>query len=110
MRKQGTTTLAAGATSGNVLAGEQIQYPERPSRVTFAAASSATGIVGTVKAGSRELMSESHVSPANRFPVQPDDVMVKDVAMPGQLLSMVFRNPTAGALTVQWSVDSDPIA
>lgn len=110
MRVQGSTSVAANGSSGNVLAGKQIQYPERPSRVIFAAAAAATGLVGTVTAGSRTLMEESHISPANRFPVKPDDQMVQDVAMPNQLLGLSFRNTTGAAIIVQWSVDSDPVA
>ena len=110
MRVQGTTTVAANGSSGNVLAGKQIQYPERPSRVRFFAAAAAAGIVGAVQAGARTLMEESHISPANRFPVDPDDRMVQDVALPGQLLNLSFRNTTGAGIVVQWAVDSDPVA
>lgn len=110
MRIQGSTSVGANASSGNVLAGKSIQYPERPSRITFFAAAAATGVVGRVGAGSRTLMEESHVSPANRFPLDPDDRMVRDVALPGQLLDLSFRNTTGAPIVVQWAVDSDPIA
>jgi hypothetical protein len=110
MRKQGSTTIAANGSSGNVLAGDVIELPERPSRVRFYAAASAAGVVGTVRAGSRTLMTESAISQANRFPIDPDDRMVQDVAMQSQRLQLEFRNTTAGPLTVYWACDSDPVA
>jgi hypothetical protein len=110
MRAQGTVSVAANASSGNVLSGKQIEIPERPSRVSFYAAAAATGVVGTVTAGARTLMEESHISPANRFPQDPEDRMVRDVAMQGQRLNLTFRNSTGAAIIVQWAVDADPVA
>jgi len=110
MRKQGTALVAAGATSGNVLVGDIIEFPERPSKIRIYATASAVGMVSSARAGSRTLMSESAVSQANRFPLDPDDRMIQDVAMPGQRLQLEFRNPTGGGLTYFYAVDSDPIA
>ena len=109
MRKQGATTVAAGATSGNVLSGDVIEFPERPSRIRVFAAASAVGLLATIRAGSRTVMSESAVSQANRFPLDPDDRVVEDVANQAQRLQLEFRNPTGGSLTVYWAVTSDPI-
>lgn len=107
MRRQGSVSVAANSSSGNVLAGSQIEIPERPSKVKFFATASATGIVGSISAGTRQLMEESHVSEANRFPQDPEDRILQDVAMANQRLSLIFRNTTGGALTVRWAVDSD---
>ena len=110
MRKQGSTLVAANGSSGNVLAGDIIEFPERPSRIRIYVTGSAVGLVSTARAGSRTLMSESVLSQANRFPVDPDDRMVQDGALAGQRLQLEFRNTTAGALTAFWAVDSDPVA
>lgn len=110
MRKQGSTVVAANGASGNVLSGDVIEFPERPSRVRVYATGSAVGLVASIRAGSRTLMSESTVSQANRFPLDPDDRMVQDAALPGQRLQLEFRNTTGGALTAFWAVDSDPVA
>lgn len=109
MRVQGSNSVAANGSSGNVLSGKVIEIPERNSKVAFYAAAAATGIVGTVTAGARTLMEESHISPANRFPQDPEDRMVRDVALAGQRLSLSFRNTTGAAIVVQWAVDSDPV-
>jgi len=109
MRKQGTTVIAAGAISGNVLAGDPIEFPETASKVKMMAAASAVGVVGSARAGTRIYMTESAISQANRFPIEPDDRFVQDVARAGQRLGLEFRNPTAGPLTVYWAVDLDPI-
>ena len=105
MRVQGNTSVAANSTSGNVLSGKQIEIPTRPSVARFFAAAAATGVVGSVFAGTATLMEESHISPANRFPLDPDDRMVQDVVMPNDRLNLQFRNTTAGAIVVQWAVD-----
>lgn len=102
--------MAANASSGNVLSGKQLEIPTRPSVAKFSAAAAATGLFGMVYAGMNTLMEESHVSPANRFPVQPDDVMVQDIVMPNDRLSMSFRNSTGAAIVVQWSLDLVPVA
>lgn len=109
MRDQGTVSVAANGSSGNVLAGRNIEFPERPSMVRFLAASAATGVVAQINAGTELIMQEAHIAPANRFPVDPDDQITKDVVMPGRRLSLVFRNTTGAAIVVQWAVDSIPV-
>jgi hypothetical protein len=110
MRKQGTTSVAANASSGNVLVGDIIEFPERPSRLRVYAAAAAVGLVAEVKAGARTMMSESAVSQANRFPIDPDDRMVQDGVLPNQRLFLTFRNTTGAAIIVYWAVDLDPVA
>jgi hypothetical protein len=109
MRKQGTTLVAANASSGNVLVGDIIEFPERPSRLRVYAAATAVGLVGDVKAGSRTLMSESAISQANRFPIDPDDRVVQDGVLPQQRVQLTFRNTTGAGITVYWAVDLDPV-
>ena len=108
-RVSGTTSILTNASSGNVLSGKQIEIPTRVSVARIAAAAAATGILGTVFAGARTLMEESHISPANRFPVFPDDVAVQDVVAPNERLSLTFRNTTGGTVIVQWAVDVNEV-
>ena len=110
MKKSGSIAVAANGSSGNVLAGSVIEFPERPSRIKMFAAAAAVGVVSEVKAGSRTVMEESVVSQANRFPLDPDDLMVKDAALPNQRFSLTFRNTTGAPITVYWAVASDPVA
>ncbi|HEX6158423.1 MAG TPA: hypothetical protein VFZ54_20530 [Burkholderiales bacterium] len=110
MKKSGSVSVAANGTSGNVLAGSVIEFPERPSRIKAFATAAAVGVVGDLKAGARTVMEESVISQANRFPLDPDDLMVQDAALAGQRLSLTFRNTTGAAIIVYWSMSSDPVA
>lgn len=105
MRVQGSTVVAANSSSGNVLSGKVLEIVQRPSKVRVFAAASAAGIKGTFTSGNELVMEESDISQANRFPVDPDDRCVEDVAMPNDRLALSFRNTTAGPLTVYWAVD-----
>lgn len=109
MRVQGSTSVAANSGSGNVLSGKIAEIVTRPSKVRFAAVAAAAGVNGTILSGSETLMEESALSAANRFPLDPDDVIITDAAMPSDRLSLVFRNTTAGAIVVQWFVDVQPV-
>lgn len=109
MRVQGSTSVAANSSSGNVLSGKIAEIVTRPSKVRFAAVAAAAGVKGAILSGSETLMEESDLSAANRFPLDPDDVIITDVAMPNDRLSLAFRNTTAGALVVQWFVEVLPL-
>lgn len=110
MRIQGSNAILLNASTGNVLAGKQLEIPERHSAVKVWAAASAVGIVATVAAGSETLVEESVVSQANRFPIDPDDRLAQDVVMAGKRLNLSFRNTTGGTLTVYWAVETQPVA
>ena len=111
MRVQGSTSVAANGTSGNVISGKILEFVTRPSLCKFFAAASAAGITAQVTSGPDVVLeSGSVVSQANRFPIDPDDVLARDVAGPGERLNMTFSNTTAGALTVYWAVEVTPIA
>jgi len=109
MRVQGSTSVAANASSGNVLSGKQLEFPERPSAIRVFAAAAATGMVGSFNAGAETILEESHISPANRFPLDPDDRMLQDVVLAGKRLNLSFRNTTGAAIIVQWAVDVTPV-
>lgn len=109
MKKQGVTSVAANGVSGNVLAGSIVELINRPSQVRFYVVGAATGLKATINSGAETLMEESDVSQANRFPIDPDDLVVRDVAMPGDRLGLNLRNTTAGALNVFWAVDVQPL-
>lgn len=110
MRVQGTTSVAANSSSGNVLSGKILEIVTRPSKVRFAAVAAAAGVKGTISSGAELLLEESDLSAANRFPLDPDDVIITDAAVPQDRLSMSFRNTTAGALVVNWWVDVQQLA
>lgn len=108
-RVQGSTSVSANSTSSNVLSGKILEIVTRPSQVAVYAAASAVGLNGTFVCGSDLVTEESAVSQANRFPIKPDDEFARDVAAPSDRLNLTFRNTTAGALTVYWMVEVNPI-
>lgn len=105
----GSTSVAANASSGNVLSGKVLEVITKPSRVRVYAAASAVGLVGTFYSGADIVQEESAVSQANRFPLKPDDEFAQDVAAPNDRLQLNFRNTTGAAITVYWKVEADPV-
>jgi len=97
-------SVAANAVSANVLAGQLYEFLDRPQPVLLAATSSAVGINATFLIGGVAIINDQPISQANRFPVLPDDVVTAIRRARGRLV-LTFRNTTAGALTVNASVD-----
>lgn len=109
MRLQGSTALTTGTSNNNVLSGSILEFVKRQSMVKFYVVASAVGGLASVSSGADILLEESAVSQANRFPVDPDDLTVKDVAMPGDRLKLALRNPTGGTVTFYWAVEVQPV-
>lgn len=106
------TGLAAGASSGNVMAGSANELIKGPSLVKFYACSSATGIAAEAKSGNDTLLEDggtSNIPQANRFPIDPDDIVAKDVATLMDRLILKFRNLSGGAIDVYWAVEVTPL-
>jgi hypothetical protein len=96
-------SVAANAVSANQVAGQLFEFLDRPTRLLLAAASSAAGINCTLLVGGVAYVNDQPISQANRFPIIPDDVVTAERAR-GRIV-LTFRNTTAGALTVNWSLD-----
>lgn len=108
---QAATLITTGAINANVLSGESVEFVERPSRVrVFITAEAAGESRAQFSIGSRVVLVESPVSRQNRPPIVPDDLLLEDVAMPGERLTLRLRNTGAGSNTVFWRVESMPIA
>lgn len=97
-------SVAANSVSSNVLAGQLYEFLPRPMPVLLAATSSATGINCTFLVGGVAFVNDQPISQANRFPILPDDVVTAIRRARGRMI-LTFRNTTAGALTVNASVD-----
>jgi hypothetical protein len=98
-------SVAANAVSPNVLAGKLYEFLDRPARVMLAATSAAVGITVTLLIGGRAVVNDEFISQANRFPLIPDDVVTEEAGIGRMILT--FRNTTAGAILVNFSVDVD---
>ena len=97
-------SVAANSVSANQLAGQLYEFLDRFMPVLLAATSSAVGINVTFLVGGVAIVNDQPISQANRFPVLPDDIVTALRRARGRMV-LTFRNTTAGALTVNASVD-----
>lgn len=96
----GAKSVAANSVSGNILSGKNGEYLPRRALVEIAGVGSASGLYTTILCGNRTIVQDQYINPSNRWPVDPDDYSVRFVGLPGEKLSVEYRNSTAGALTV----------
>lgn len=106
---QGSVSVAANAVNDNVLAGSQFEYLPYHARVSFGMNGSAAGLLADVYSGADIVAESFAVNTQNRFPVNPDDFVLSDVAAAGDRLKLRARNTTGGALTLFYSVSITPI-
>jgi len=102
-------SVAANATSPNLLAGSLYEILQRPSIVEFGMVGSAAGLLATVLLGSEILMQDQEISGANRYPIVPDDWILKGAGRPGSKIYVTYRNRTAGALTSWLVINITPV-
>lgn len=106
---QGSVSVAANAVNDNVLTGSQFEYLPYNAKIDFGLVGSATGLLADVFSG-QDIVAESFAPPTtNRFPVNPDDFTLSDVAAAGERLKVRVRNTTGGALTIFWSIVISPV-
>lgn len=96
------TVVLANTTSANLLAGDINEFLGRPSVVSLFVTSSAVGIRAQLLIGKDVVIDDQPVSDANRFPQTPEDFLSRGGGMPGDRLTLRFRNATGGDLTVEW--------
>lgn len=106
---QGSVSIAATSVNDNVLAGSQFEFLPYDARVAFGLVASATGLVLDVYSGQDALCEALAPSTANRFPINPDDFNLQDVAAAGERMKIRARNTTGGALTLFFAVNIMPI-
>jgi hypothetical protein len=56
-------------------------------------------MLATVMVGGEVIMQDQEISGANRFPIIPDDWILKHAGRAGAKIYITLRNRTAGALT-----------
>ncbi len=97
-------SVALNAKVDNVLAGKVYEFLPYDAEVRIAVVASAVGMRATVISGADVLLDDQEVSAANRFPVDPDDYTLTDVAGAGERLVVALRNTTGAAITVNTAV------
>lgn len=108
----GSISVAANATSANVLAGSTFEFISQPSIVKVAltqAGAAASDITTVFQIGGESLVQGGNVSNRSAFPTFRDDLFVEAGGQPGERLFLTFANTTVGALVVQFLLDIMPI-
>jgi len=100
----GSTSVAADSTSANLLAGDINEFLGRAAVVSLFCTGSAIGLRAQLLIGQDVTIDDQRISDANRFPITPDDFLSRGGGLPGDRLTLRFRNTTAGALTAEWRV------
>lgn len=109
---QDEVSVAAGATV-DVLANyinAVIDPASRGAIVRFAFTASATGMDAEGWIGQRNVIERGQTSIANRTPLEPDDVVDRNLpARPNERIRLNAINTTAGALTLFYRVTVDEL-
>lgn len=94
------TSVAASATTENVLSGQRFERMPFDGYITFYSTGSAAGLREELNVGGRSVSGRLIVNAQNRSPVVPDDLRVSQVeGYTGELIQLTVSNTTAGALT-----------
>lgn len=107
-----TQAIAAGATF-DPLDTWNYQYAPAPGVITLIHRASGTGLLATVTSGSDQLLQEAPVPAGGTAGVTPSAFNVAPITDPvaqGDRLSIRYRNPTGGALTIDGVIDYTPVA
>lgn len=103
-----SAAVAAGAVV-EPLTGSLYEYLPWNCKVDFGIVASAAGFQCDVISG-QDILAESMEPPTtNRYPINPDDFTLTDVAGAGERLKVRCRNTTAGALDLFTSVILTPL-
>ena len=102
---QDSIIVAANATSLNQLNGQLYEFQQAGAPVQLLATGSATGLRVSLLAA-LPVVNDQAIGLLNRFPIIPDDRIWQGRVQRACRLVLTFRNPTAGALTAFWRVDT----
>lgn len=103
-------SVAANSTSANVMSGSLYEILARPSIVEFGMVASAVGLLATAMLGGEVLQQDQEISGANRYPIIPDDYLLKAAGRAGAKIYLTFRNRTGAAVTVNVVINITPVA
>jgi len=93
-------TLAAGATSENLVSGSAFEFARTNQLLSVGVTASAEGAFVTIQSGADIVLEESEIAVKDGFPIVPDEMYYNDVSAPGDRLVIRLRNPTSGAVDV----------
>jgi len=97
-------SIAANATSANLLAGLSYEFLGQPAHIVLGAVAAAVGMNLTfLVSNGLTVVDDTPISDANRFPTLPDDVMYEDDVPAGRMLLRV-RNTTGAAIVFRGAI------
>src|SRR5262245_3416055 len=97
-------SIAANTTTTNLLAGLSYEFLGQDAHVVLAAVGAAVGLQLTfLVANGLQVVDDTPISDANRFPSLPDDILYEDNVPAGRLLLRV-RNVTGAAIIFRGAI------
>jgi len=96
------TSIAADSTSVNLLAGDINEFLGRAAVISLFCTGAAVGVRAQLLIGQDVAIDDQPISDANRFPITPDDFLSRGGGLPGDRLTLRFRNTTAAAIIARW--------
>jgi hypothetical protein len=102
-------SVAANSTSQNLMAGNLYEYLDRPSIIEFGMCGSNVGLLATIMLGGQVIVQDQEISGAARYPIVPDDWIVKAAGNAGAKIYITLRNRTGGALTAWVILNITPV-
>lgn len=103
------TSIAANSTSVNLLTGDINEFLGRPSVVSLFTTGAAVGLRAQLLIGADVTIDDQPISDANRFPITPDDFLSRGGGLPGDRLTLRFRNSTGAAIIARWRLAIEPV-
>jgi len=102
-------SVAANVTSGNVLDGKLGQRLRSAASLRIGATGSAVGMMLQFNISGRVVIDDQEVSSINRYPQDPEDIILVAGAVLDDELIARFRNSTGGAITYIIVVTVQPV-
>lgn len=102
---QDSVSVASNSVSPNQVLGQLFEFQRQGSPLQLLATGSATGLRVSLLAG-MPVVNDQAIGLLNRFPIIPDDRIWQGRCATDCRIVLTFRNPTAGALTAFWRIDT----
>lgn len=96
------TNVLPNTTTANLLAGDINEFLGRASVVSLFVTGAAVGVRAQLLVGADVVIDDQPVSDANRFPITPDDFLSRGGGLPGDRLTLRFRNTTVTGIVTRW--------
>jgi hypothetical protein len=107
-------SVAANSTINNALAGESLEFVQRPSILTLAATAAATNAITATLRATDDVLMDRALLPveglAGQGPILPDNVLLsRQPVAPQDHLLLALTNSTAGAVVAEFILDVQPV-